>query len=136
MQDPGWLMDVAYPPRMTTPFRAVDRNYLVYEFSRPGVAEMVPRYFLPCNWDLPAATDKICTNNFPFPVLQLQATDDPDQPMWLFQDVATRCPNVKLEWVTGASHFDNFDRPEQVAEAINRFVHATTAVGRASSSGF
>jgi hypothetical protein len=56
--------------------------------------------------------------------------------MWLFQDVATVCPNVKLEWVTGASHFDNFDRPGQVAEAINRFVHATSVAGRASSSGF
>jgi pimeloyl-ACP methyl ester carboxylesterase len=136
MQDPGWLVDFAYPPRQTTPLRPVDRNYLIYEFSRPGVAEMVPNYFLPHNWDLPAATDRICANSFPFPVLQLQATNDPDQPMWLFQDAATRCPNVKLEWVTGASHFDNFDRPEQVAEAINRFVHATSAAGRFSPSRF
>jgi pimeloyl-ACP methyl ester carboxylesterase len=32
---------------------------------------------------------------------------------------------VKLEWVTNASHFDNFDQPEQVAKAINRFLNTT-----------
>jgi len=127
MQDPAWLMDRVYPPRMVTPFRRVDRDYLVYEFSRSGVADVVPYYFLVRDWDLPAATDKICENTFPFPVLQLQATHDPAQPRWLFRDVATRCPNVRLEWVTDAGHFDNFDQPVQVADAINRFVHVTSA---------
>jgi epoxide hydrolase 4 len=32
---------------------------------------------------------------------------------------------VTLEWVTNASHFNNLDQPGQVAEAINRFPHAT-----------
>jgi hypothetical protein len=30
-----------------------------------------------------------------------------------------------MEWVTNASHFSNFDQPEQVADAINRFIHAS-----------
>jgi len=30
-----------------------------------------------------------------------------------------------MEWGTEASHLDNFDQPEQVAEAINRFLQAT-----------
>lgn len=37
--------------------------------------------------------------------------------------------DVQLEWVTGAGHFDNFDRPAQVAEAINRFVRAAERSG-------
>lgn len=127
LQDPGALIDAVYPPRMITPLRLVDRDYLVYEFSRPGVADAISGYFLARNWDLPAATDRICENSFPFPVVQLQATHDPEQPERLFDDVATRCPNVKLEWITNASHFDNLDQPTQVAEAINRFVHATSA---------
>jgi pimeloyl-ACP methyl ester carboxylesterase len=123
MQDAGWWIDFVYHGRMTTQLQQPDRDYLVYEYSRPGVAEMVPRYFLRRNWDLDTALGKICKNNFPFPVLQLQADSDAMQPPSIFADVATQCPNVQIEWVTNASHFDNFDQPAQVADAINRFVH-------------
>jgi pimeloyl-ACP methyl ester carboxylesterase len=126
MQDPGWFIDMVYPKRMVTPLNQLDRDYLVYEFSRSGVSDMVPDYFLQKNWDLDTAIGKICRNNFPFPVLQLQADSDPDQPPSIFADVATECPNVQLEWVMNASHFDNFDQPTQVADAINRFTLLST----------
>ena len=125
MRDAGRFIDKVYGSRMTTPFQQVDRNYLVYEFSRPGVAETNPKYFLGRNWDIDTAIGKICKNNFSFPVLQLQADSDPAQPPSIFADVATKCPNVRIEWVKGASHFDNFDQPAQVAEAINRFIHSS-----------
>jgi epoxide hydrolase 4 len=125
MGDSGWFIDMVYPKRMTTPFNQQDRDYLMYEFSRPGVSEMVPNYFLQKNWDLDTAIGKICKNNFPFPVLQLQADSDPAQPLSIFSDAGTQCPHVEIEWVKDASHFDNFDQPGQVADAINRFVHAT-----------
>ena len=125
MRDAGWWIDMVYRPRMTTALQQADRDYLVYEYSRPGVADVVPRYFLRRNWDLDTAIGKICHNRFPFPVLQLQADSDPLQPPSIFANVETNCPNVQLEWVTGASHFDNFDQPAQVAEAINRFVHSS-----------
>ena len=125
MQDAGWFIDFVYNSRMTTPFQQVDRDYLVYEFSRPGVAEMNPKYFQGKNWDLDTAIGKVCKNNFPFPVLQLQADSDPAQPPAIFADMAIKCPNVQIEWVTNASHFDNFDQPVQVADAINRFVHSS-----------
>jgi len=124
MRDPARFIDRVYGSRMTTPLQQVDRDYLVYEFSRPGVAEMNPRYFKARNWDLDAAIGKICANAFPFPVLQLQADHDPAQPPAIFAESATRCPNVRLEWVTDASHFDNLDQPAQVADVINRFVHS------------
>lgn len=123
-QDAGWLIDTIYPDRMTSTFKQIDRDYLVYEYSRPGVATMNPKYFLTSNWDLNTAIGKICKNDFPFPVLQLQADSDPAQPQSIFADIASECPNVQLEWVTNASHFDNFDQPQQVADAINRFVQA------------
>ncbi len=125
MQDAGWWIDFVYKSRMATPFQKADRDYLVYEFSRPGVAEMNPKYFLGKNWDLDTALGKICKNDFPFPVLQLQADSDPAQPPSIFADAATKCPNVQIEWVKNASHFDNFDQPQQVADAINRFVHSS-----------
>jgi epoxide hydrolase 4 len=124
-QDAGWFIDTVYPSRMATPFKKVDRDYLVYEYSRPGVAEMNPKYFKAANWDLNSAIGKICKNNFPFPVLQLQADSDASQPTSIFADMATECPHVQIEWVTNANHFDNFDQPGQVADAVNRFVHST-----------
>jgi epoxide hydrolase 4 len=126
MGDPGWFINMVYTKRMVTPFNQTDRDYLVYEFSRPGVSDMVPNYFLQKNWDLDTAIGKICSNNFPFRVLQLQADSDPAQPPSIFADIATKCPNVQLEWVTNASHFDNFDQPQQVADAINRFLLSST----------
>ena len=124
-QDAGWLIGAIYPARMKTPFQQADRDYLTYEYSRPGVAAMNPKYFLTKNWDLNSAIGKICKNEFAFPVLQLQADSDPAQLPEIFANAATECPNVSIEWVTNASHFDNFDQPEQVADAINRFVQAT-----------
>ncbi|MGW2743942.1 alpha/beta fold hydrolase [Streptomyces sp. NPDC001450] len=126
MQDPAAIIDQVYPSRMTTSLQPDDRDYFVYEFSRPGVAEAVSRYFLARNWDLPAAMDRIGENGLPFPILQLQATEDHAQPQWLFHDAESRFPDIQLEWVSDASHFDNLDQPTQVAEAINRFVHDTS----------
>ncbi|MGA2490412.1 MAG: hypothetical protein ABSF99_09575 [Anaerolineales bacterium] len=80
-----------------------DRDYLVYEFSRQGASDVVPNYFLHKNWDLDTAIGKICSNNFPFPVLQLQADSDPAQPPSIFVDVATQCPHVQLEWIKTGS---------------------------------
>ena len=122
MQDPGWFIDFVYRSRMTTPFAKADRDYLVYEFSRPGVSEMVPNYFLRRNWDLDAAITKICKNNFVFPVLHLQADSDSSQPPSIFANAETICPRVRVEWIKGAGHFDNFDQPGQVAGAINAFL--------------
>jgi pimeloyl-ACP methyl ester carboxylesterase len=124
-QDAGWFIDTIYRSRMLTPFKQIDRDYLTYEYSRPGVAEMNPKYFLTSNWDLGTAIGKICKNQFPFRVLQLQADSDPAQPKSIFADAPTECPNVQIQWVTGASHFDNFDQPQQVADAINRFIHSS-----------
>jgi pimeloyl-ACP methyl ester carboxylesterase len=118
------VIDMVYPSRMKTVLDPADRDYFVFEFSRPGVAEAISQYFRFENWDLEAAVSKIANNSFGFPVLQLQADSDPSQPRESFADVERLFPNVKLEWVTEASHFDNLDQPAQVAEAINRFLHA------------
>jgi len=31
-------------------------------------------------------------------------------------------PNIELHWVAGASHFLPFERPGEVAEAVNAFI--------------
>jgi len=124
LRDAQMVIDRVYPTRMETKLEKADRDYFVYEFSRPSVAEAIANYFKYENWDLEAAVTKIANNNFPFPVLQLQADSDPSQPKENFAD-ATKFPGVKLEWITDANHFDNLDQPKQVAEGINRFIADT-----------
>jgi len=123
MRDAEWFIDRVYPPRMKKPFDLVDRDYFVNEFSRPGVAEQVPNYFLTRNWDLESALDKICKEKFSFPIMILQADGDPSQPVSIFEDVPRQCLNVELRWIKDASHFSNLDQPEEVARAINEFVN-------------
>jgi epoxide hydrolase 4 len=127
MRDPGWLIDLVYGSRMQTRLSPEDRDYLVYEFSRPGVAEVNPLYFRRGNWAIDTALGSICRGSFPFPILALQADQDPAQPRELFATVATECPNVRLQWITDSGHFDNFDQPDQVAAAINGFLKQAEA---------
>jgi len=57
-----------------------------------------------------------------FPVLNLQAEKDAFQPVSLFETVGCECPRVELRLIRDASHFSNFDKPEEVARAINEFL--------------
>ena len=127
LRDAPKVIDLVYQPRMKTKLAAADRDYFVFEFSRPGVAEAIANYFKYESWDLETAVTKIAENRFPFPVLQLQADSDPSQPRESFAD-ATKYPGVRLEWITNANHFDNLDQPKQVADAINRFLAGSAGI--------
>jgi epoxide hydrolase 4 len=120
------VIDTVYPSRMTTKLDPADRNYFVFEFSRPGVAEAISNYFKLENWDLEAALTKIANNSFSFTVLQLQADSDPAQPKENFANTEKLFPKIKLEWITNASHFDSLDQPAQVADAINRYLRSAS----------
>jgi len=109
LSDAEKVIDVVYPSRMLMKLEPIDRNYFIFEFSRPEVAKAIANYFKFGNWDLEAAVTKIANNTFGFPVLQLQADSDPAQLKENFSDTERLFPNVKLEWVINASHFDNLD---------------------------
>ena len=119
-----WFINTVYnEKRMKSTLSQPDRDYFIYEFSREDVSNAVCQYFLDKNRDLKALMDKIAYNNFPFPVLQLQAERDPAQPVELFEKIPQVCKNVELKWVKNAGHFSNIDQPQQVADAINEFVN-------------
>ncbi len=122
MRDVGRFMELVYVRTHHTRWKQEDRNYLVYEFSRPRVAHEVPLYFKHSNWDTQAALFKFCKNRYDFPVMALQADHDLKQPASLFARAAEECPCVELRWIKDAGHFDNLEQPLQVAAAINDFV--------------
>lgn len=123
--DAKWFINTVYnDKRMTSKLSESDRNYFIYEFSRPGVSEATAKYFLEKNRDFNALFDNIAYNSFTFPVMQLQADRDPAQPIELFEKIPERCKNVSLKIVKNAGHFSNLDQPQQVADAINELVHS------------
>jgi pimeloyl-ACP methyl ester carboxylesterase len=121
-RDVGKFIEFIYVRTHHTRWKDEDRNYFVYEFSRPRVAHQVPLYFKQSNWDFHTAIDKFCKNRYDFPVMALQADRDVKQPVRLFDRAAEECPCVDLRWIKDAGHFDNIEQPAQVAAALNDFI--------------
>jgi epoxide hydrolase 4 len=122
MRDVSKFIDLVYVRTHRTRWKEEDRNYLIYEFSRPRVAHQVPLYFKHSNWDTHTALLKFCKNAYDFPVMALQADHDLKQPSSLFERAGEECPCVELRWIKDAGHFDNLEQPAQVAAAINDFI--------------
>ena len=123
MQDAQWFVNSVYLPRLVKPFSEVDKMYVSYEFSRPDVAQDVPLYFMLQNQqEYRDANNRLISQNWTFPILLLQADQDFSQPKSSFDGLNTIAPQLSLEWITNASHFDCFDQPGEVANAINGFI--------------
>ena len=98
-----------------------DMEGIISEFSRPGVAEAVPRYFR----DFVLESEEVRLERFvkmTFPVLALQGEKDPAQPLWYFEGIESVFPDVKLQIVEDAGHFTELEKPEEVSEAILDFL--------------
>ena len=122
MRDAARFIDTVYVRAHRTRWQPEDRNYFIYEFSRPRVAHQIPLYFKHSNWDTKAALHNFCKNRYDFPVMALQADHDLKQPVELFDRATAECPCVELRWIKDSGHFDNIEQPAQVAEAINAFM--------------
>jgi pimeloyl-ACP methyl ester carboxylesterase len=97
---------------------------IVVEFSRPGTAAAVARYFVenpitdPAYWaqavDLYALLD--------FPVLLLQGDADPNQPHEYFDGAESHFPDARLHFVPDTGHFLQLEQPEAVTAAVRAFL--------------
>ncbi len=98
-----------------------DMEGIIFEFSRPGVAEAVPRYFR----DFTLESEDVRLERFrkmTFPVLVLQGERDPAQPLWYFEGIEEVFPDVKLQIVKDAGHFTELEKPKEVSKAILDFL--------------
>ena len=98
-----------------------DMEGIILEFSHPGVADAVPRYFR----DFTREEEDVRRQRFEkmtFPVLVLQGDQDPAQPLWYFEDIETVFPDVRLQVIKDAGHFTELEKPEEVSKAILDFL--------------
>lgn len=98
-----------------------DMEGIVREFSRQGVAQVVPRYFRDFIWGNKDVRKKML-QEMKFPVLVLQGEKDPAQSQWYYDHIESIFPNVKLQVIKDAGHITELEKPEEVNKAILDFL--------------
>lgn len=101
---------------------------LMAEMSYPGLADAVVRYYQASTFEKERLDRIRLFPHMNFPVLLLQGDRDDGQPTYYFDHPAlpaVRCfPDARLEWVQGAGHYTNLEKPEIVTEQVASFLAA------------
>jgi pimeloyl-ACP methyl ester carboxylesterase len=121
MSEARTFITKVYEPRTVQKISDEDMEGIIFEFSRPGVVEAVPRYFRDFNLD----SEEVRRERFgkmTFPVLVLQGEKDPAQPLWYFEGIEEIFPDVKFQTIKDAGHFTELEKPEEVSKAILDFL--------------
>lgn len=104
---------------------------LKYEMSYPGLAQAVVRYYQASSFEKERLDRIRLFPRMSFPVLLLQGDLDDGQPTYYYDHPelpASACfPDARLEWVEGAGHYTNLEKPAAVTRAIERFLDGTPA---------
>lgn len=99
---------------------------IVREFSYPGIAEVVPLYFSHIRQSEP-----VDYSRFTMPVLYIHGEHDPRQPIDYARGMEEHIPGLQAVLVLDAGHFVTWERPDDVANAMNWFFHSMLASGLA-----
>ena len=126
MQKPGayvrvW-MESACKPALLPSEEEIEE--VVAEFSHPGVAEAVPRYFR----DIPKSTP-VDYSKFTMPVLYVHGEHDPRQPVDYCRGMEDHIPGLEAILVLDSGHFVTREQPQQMAQAMMWFYNAMLSAG-------
>jgi pimeloyl-ACP methyl ester carboxylesterase len=127
--DPDLYFEYRLSKMLKNPVPEQRLETLRYEMSYPGLADAVVRYYQASSFEK-ERLDRI--RLFPrmrFPVLLLQGNRDDGQPTYYYdhpQLPATLCfPDARLQWVEGAGHYTNLEKPAAVTDQIEQFIADT-----------
>jgi pimeloyl-ACP methyl ester carboxylesterase len=101
------------------------------EMSYPGLPDAVIRYFQSSSFEKERLdrTSRLL-RRMNFPVLLLQGDLDEGQPPFYYNDptnsAVAQFPDARLQWVQGAGHYTNLEKPELVTAAIQDFFAAAS----------
>ena len=94
------------------------------EFSHPGIAEAVPRYFS----DLPK-NPPMDYSRLTMPILYVHGEHDPRQPIEYARGMEDHLPGLEAVLVLDAGHFVTRERRREMAQAMMWFYHAMLGSG-------
>jgi pimeloyl-ACP methyl ester carboxylesterase len=94
------------------------------EFSRPGVAEAVPRYFR----DL-VKQKAVDYSKFTMPVLYVHGEHDPRQPIDYCRGMEEHIPGLEAILVLDSGHFVTRERPVEMSRAMMWFYNSMLSAG-------
>lgn len=101
-----------------------DLKEIIAEFSHPGVAEAVPRYFRDVR-----KSEPVDYSRFTMPVLYVHGEHDPRQPIDYARGMEDHVPGLEAVLVLDAGHFVTYERPQELANAMMWFFHSMLAPG-------
>lgn len=97
---------------------------VIDEFSYPGVADAVPRYFRDTS-----KSEPVDYSRFTMPVLYVQGEFDPRQPIEYARGMEEHVPGLEAVLIMDAGHFVTLERPKELADAMMWFFHSMLAPG-------
>ena len=125
LDDAKRVVYMAYTSLTRLPVPKEELARIIQEFSYPGIAKAVPRYYNSCSplqeWYVRRQRLMLAWS---CPVMLLQVYDSPSQPREFFEDVEQHMPNtkaVKLKFIPGG-HFWPLESPKEATEGIRNMI--------------
>lgn len=97
---------------------------VVAEFSHPGIADAVPRYFRDIRKSKPVDYSKLT-----MPVLYVHGEHDPRQPIDYCRGMEEHLPGLEAILVLDSGHFVTRERPLEMTQALMWFFNSMLAPG-------
>lgn len=97
---------------------------IVAEFTHPGIAEAVPRYFR----DIPKTT-AVDYSKFTMPIVQVHGEHDPRQPVDYCRGMEEHLPGLEAVLVLDSGHFVTRERPREMNQALMWFFNSMLGSG-------
>lgn len=115
-------MESSCKPETLPPVDELDK--VAEEFSHPGVAEAVPRYFR----DIPK-NKPVDYSKFTMPVLYVHGEHDPRQPIEYCRGMEDHLPGLQAILVLDCGHFVTRERPKEMTQAMMWFYNSMLGEG-------
>jgi pimeloyl-ACP methyl ester carboxylesterase len=125
--DPDFYFQYRFLKMLKNPVPPERLEKFKEEMSYEGLPEAVIRYFQSSSFEKERLdrTSRLL-RKMNFPVLLLQGDLDDGQPPFYFNDptnpAVAQFPAARLQWVQGAGHYTNLEKPEEVTIAIEQFL--------------
>jgi pimeloyl-ACP methyl ester carboxylesterase len=116
-----WVLSACKPG--LEPDEATVRE-MIAEWSHPGLAEAVPRYFRDIRRNVPVDYSKLT-----MPVVYVHGEHDPRQPVDYACGMEEHVPGLEAILLIDSGHFVTIERPEEMSRALMCFFNSVLSAG-------